>query len=63
LMDEVRDKRGLTYGVYSYLAARDHAEMVMGQVASANDRIGAAIDVIKDEWTRIAEERRDARRA
>lgn len=55
LMEEVRDKRGLTYGVYSYLSTRDHAEMVVGQVASANDRIGAAIDVIKDEWARIAE--------
>jgi len=56
LMDEVRDKRGLTYGVYSYLSPREHAEMVLGQVASANDRIGAAIEVIKDEWARIANE-------
>lgn len=54
LMQEVRDKRGLTYGVYSYLATQDHAEMVVGQVASANDRIGDAIDVIKGEWARIA---------
>lgn len=56
LMDEVRDKRGLTYGVYSYLSTRDYSEMVVGQVASANDRIGAAIDVIKDEWARIADQ-------
>lgn len=56
LMEEVRDKRGLTYGVYSYLSTRDHAELVVGQVASANDRVGAAIDVIKDEWARLANE-------
>ncbi len=56
LMEEVRDKRGLTYGVYSYLSTRDHAEMVVGQVASANDRIGAAIDVIKGEWARMVNE-------
>ena len=56
LMKEVRDKRGLTYGVYSYLAPKDHAELVIGQVASANDRITAAIEVIKAEWARIAEE-------
>lgn len=55
LMDEVRDKRGLTYGVYSYLATQDHAEMVVGQIASANDRIAEAIEVIKAEWARIAE--------
>ena len=56
LMDEVRDKRGLTYGVYSYLAPKDHSELLVGQVASANDRIGAAIDVIKDEWSKIAQD-------
>ena len=56
LMEEVRDKRGLTYGVYSFLSARDHAELVVGQVASANDRVGAAIDVIKDEWARLVNE-------
>jgi zinc protease len=56
LMTEVREKRGLTYGVYSYLSARDHAELVLGSVASANDRIAEAIEVITDEWTKIAKE-------
>ncbi len=56
LMQEVRDKRGLTYGVYSSLATQDHAEMVIGQIASANDRMAQAIEVIKAEWTRIANE-------
>ena len=56
LMEEVRDKRGLTYGVYSYLAPQEHAEMVVGQGASANDRIAEAIEVIKAEWARIVEE-------
>ncbi|WP_352232105.1 pitrilysin family protein [Marivivens sp. LCG002] len=54
LMDEVREKRGLTYGVYTYLVAKDHAEMILGSVASANERIAEAIDVIKAEWARIA---------
>ncbi|MDW4498394.1 pitrilysin family protein [Sulfitobacter sp. D35] len=56
LMDEVREKRGLTYGVYSYLAARDYAEVYMGSVSSANDRIAEAIAVIRDEWTKAATE-------
>lgn len=55
LMNEVREKRGLTYGVYSYIVPMDHAELYLGHVASANDRIGEAIDVIKDEWARLAE--------
>lgn len=55
LMNEVREKRGLTYGVYSYIVPMDHAELYLGRVASANDRIGEAIDVIKDEWAKLAE--------
>lgn len=53
LMQEVREKRGLTYGVYSYLVDRDQAQAWMGSVASANDRIADAIKVIRDEWARI----------
>lgn len=56
LMEEVREKRGLTYGVYSYLVDKDYADLLMGRVASANDRIAEAISVIRDEWARIAAE-------
>jgi len=53
---EVREKRGLTYGVYSYLAGYDRADLWMGGVASANDRVAEAIAVIRAEWARIASE-------
>lgn len=56
LMEEVREKRGLTYGVYSYLAPRDLAETYQGSVSSSNDRIAEAIAVIKDEWRKAATE-------
>jgi zinc protease len=56
LMTEVREKRGLTYGVYSYLVPMDLAETWQGSVSSANDRIGQAMDVIKDEWAKAAAE-------
>ena len=55
LMEEVREKRGLTYGVYSYLLPRDLAATYQGSVSSANDRIAQAIDVIRDEWRKMAE--------
>lgn len=55
LMEEVREKRGLTYGVYSYLAPMDFAELYMGRVASANDRVAQAVDVIRNEWVKMAE--------
>lgn len=56
LKTEVREKRGLTYGVYSFLAPSDHATQVMGSVASSNDRIAEALSVIKDEWRKLAEQ-------
>ena len=56
LMEEVREKRGLTYGVSSYLVSKDYGNLYAGRVASANDRIAEAIEVIKAEWARIAEE-------
>jgi len=54
LMQEVREKRGLTYGVYSYLVSQDHAATIQGQVASANNKIAEAVSVIRDEWERAA---------
>ncbi len=56
LMTEVREKRGLTYGVYSYLVPKTSAALYLGRVASANDRIAEAIEVIRAEWTRMATE-------
>ncbi|MFN3845492.1 MAG: M16 family metallopeptidase, partial [Paracoccaceae bacterium] len=54
LMTEVRDKRGLTYGIGTYLLGYDQAELLMGQFSSANGTVGQAIDVIRDEWRKIA---------
>lgn len=55
-MEEVREKRGLTYGVYSFLADKDQAKLWMGSVASANDRVAQAVSVIRDEWAKAAED-------
>ena len=55
LMEEVREKRGLTYGVSTYLVPKDHAALYLGNVSSANDRIAQAIAVIRDEWARMAD--------
>jgi zinc protease len=55
LMTEVREKRGLTYGVYSFIVDKDHSDLWMGQVQSANDRIAEAIEVIRAQWADIAE--------
>ena len=56
LMTEVREKRGLTYGIYTYLADRDHAQIWGGSVASANDTVAEAIEVIRAEWAKMRDE-------
>src|SRR6056297_1426202 len=56
LMQEVREKRGLTYGVYSYLANKDNAYLWLGSVATANGRVAESIDVIRAEWDRLRTE-------
>ncbi len=52
LMQEVREKRGLTYGIYTYLADRDLADFWAGSVASGNESVAEAIKVIRAEWQR-----------
>ncbi len=56
LTKEVRVKRGLTYGIGAYLSPRDRGHMVIGQVATGNDRMAETVDVLRAEWDRIARE-------
>jgi zinc protease len=55
LTEEVREKRGLAYSVYSYLNPYDHAALVMGGVATANARVAESLKLIREEWRRMAE--------
>ncbi|WP_111734742.1 M16 family metallopeptidase [Roseovarius amoyensis] len=61
LMTEVREKRGLTYGVYTYLSDKDNGEIWVGSVSSANDRVAETIEVIREQWARIRNEGVSAR--
>ncbi len=56
LMTEVREKRGLTYGIGTSLVGYDNSELVMGQASVANEKVAEAVDVIRAEWARIATE-------
>ncbi|PZX15809.1 zinc protease [Palleronia aestuarii] len=55
LMEEVRVQRGLTYGIGSYLVPKDHAALLMGQASTANASAAETVEVVKDEWARIAD--------
>lgn len=56
LMTELREKRGLTYGAYAYLAGYELADLVTGRLMTANATAAEALEVLRDEWARIASE-------
>ena len=56
LMEEVREKRGLAYGIYSYLQDLEAAALHLGGVQTANARMAESLSVIRDQWRRMREE-------
>jgi zinc protease len=54
LMTEVRDKRGLTYGIGTGLASMQYSELLSGQFQAANEKVADAIQVVTDEWGKMA---------
>lgn len=56
LMHEVREKRGLTYGISTYLVPKTSSEVYLGSVASANATMAEVIDVVRAEWALMASE-------
>lgn len=56
LMEEVREKRGLAYSVYSFIQPMRHASVFTGGVATKAEAIDTSLDVIRTELKRMAEE-------
>ncbi|BCJ91660.1 peptidase M16 [Terrihabitans soli] len=56
LFNEVREKRGLAYSVYSYLDPMEHAGVIGGGVATKNERAAEALELIESEFARFAKE-------
>jgi len=56
LMEEVREKRGLAYGVYSFLSPMQRSAAFSGGVATKNSEMAQSLDVIKSEIKRMAAE-------
>jgi zinc protease len=54
LYREVREKRGLAYSVYSYLAPMDHSGLFLGGVSTRNDRAAESLSIILGEIREIA---------
>lgn len=53
LMTEVREKRGLAYGINTDLVTLDHAGVIWGQVQTVNKRAADTIAIIRAEWQKL----------
>lgn len=53
LMDEVREKRGLAYGVSTALVPFDTGAMVLAQVGTRSDQADTSLKIIRDEWKKM----------
>jgi zinc protease len=54
LYEEVREKRGLAYSIYTTVQPYRHTSIFTGGVATKNEEIGNSLDVIRDELKRIS---------
>ncbi len=55
LMHEVREKRGLTYGIFSSLLTQDYANVLQTTLSVGNAKTSEALTVIRDEFSRMAD--------
>ena len=56
LMDEVREKRGLAYGVGTNLVPFESGPLILASVGTRNDAVAESISVIQDEWRKFQAE-------
>ncbi len=56
LTEQIREKRGLTYSVYSYLSPYDHGALFVGAASTQNARAGETVNLIRSELERMANE-------
>ena len=55
LMEEAREKRGLTYGIYSHLYALDQMNSFNISTSTKNESTSEMMRIIRDELTRLRE--------
>ena len=56
LMTEVREKRGLTYGIGFGLSPMDHAGLNVGSLGTRNEKAGEALAIVKETLKKMADE-------
>jgi zinc protease len=56
LMQDVRDKKGLTYGINMDLSPMEHGGFIAGEAATDNPKTGQAWDIARDTMNRFYKE-------
>ena len=49
----IREKHGLAYSVYSYLKPMQYSTVLMGRVATTNQKVGRTLKLITGQWQAI----------
>ncbi|WP_265501745.1 M16 family metallopeptidase [Paracoccus beibuensis] len=55
LMEEIREKRGLTYGIGTGLATGLYGQTWQGGMAGSNQTTAEAVELIRQEWAKMSE--------
>lgn len=53
LTEEVREKRGLTYGIYTYFMDYEDAQILHVSTSTATANVKAVLDIVHEEWTKM----------
>jgi zinc protease len=56
LMTELREKRGLTYGIDSNLVTLDHVGFLTGSFETPNAKVKETLELLRSEWRRMAQD-------
>jgi zinc protease len=56
LMNEVREKRGLAYGIGTDLVTLDHAGAIMGSAQTVAAKAAQVVDLTRQEWARMRDQ-------
>ena len=56
LTTEIREKRGLTYGIGFGLSPMDHAGLNVGSLGTRNEKAGEALAIVKETLKKMADE-------
>lgn len=59
LWDEVRENRGLAYGISSSLQWTQHSNYIIGSTATANKDAGDVVKIIREEWQKMKDKGAD----